>query len=241
VIGSGCSSGVGTWEGVGGIEAQGPNESAGARDKATAQQALVNETCYQLRAHGPGPGPGTPFVIPREDLYVGMAYEVPWSVPMVATRFVTEVDNGRVVRSWELLEDPNAIAGSVEYVFGYQNESALFASWMPGEGPLEMPPGVGLELPSRPSKLVVRWTYLNLTGGFRETDASVVKICAVPAATWPHRQRYSARDRKHFITPRNLVVSHRLLHERFFRTRHRLSIASPHAPARRQQPVRRAS
>jgi hypothetical protein len=73
---------------------------------------------------------------------------------MVATRFVTQVDNGRVVRSWELLEDPDAIAGSVEPVFGHQNESALFASWMPAEGPLEMPPGVGLELPSRPGVAV---------------------------------------------------------------------------------------
>jgi hypothetical protein len=32
----------------------------------------------------------------------------------------------------------------------------------------------------------VRWNYLNLTGGFRETDASVVEICAVPAGTLAH-------------------------------------------------------
>jgi hypothetical protein len=184
----GCSSEDGTPGGVGGIEAQGPNESAGARDKATAQQALVNETCYELRAHGPGPrpGPGTPVVIPPGELYVEMAYEVPWSVPMVATRFVTELDNAQVVHDWALYRaaPAGAFPGSVQAVFGNQIEKALLASWTPGDPPLEMPPGVGLELPPPNSMLTVHWNYVSST--HYETDASVVKICAVPAGTLAH-------------------------------------------------------
>jgi hypothetical protein len=193
-----------------------------------------------LRASSPWTGRSGNAFPPAGEVYVAMVYAAPWSVPMVATRFVTELDNARVVHDWELYRAApwGAFPGSVQAVIGNEIEQAFFASWNSGDPPLEMPPGVGLELPPPNSMLTVHWHYVSFTPN--ATDASAVKICAVPAGTLAHTaRRHGARDRKRLCICR--IAGDKLLHELFFRTRHRLSIASPHVPARRQSAVSRAS
>jgi hypothetical protein len=162
-------------------------------DAASAYEPLVarpGETCYELPIHGGQfPGDTSAYSIRTGEHYQQFYYRAPWPTGSQATRFGARFENLSVLHHWLLFSSakPVTLDGTHETVIGTQlgDEAQLLAGWAVGGCSVEMPPGVGLELPPEGSLLNVQWHFYNNTG-LPVNDRSAVQVCTVPAGTRPN-------------------------------------------------------
>lgn len=141
------------------------------------------ETCYQFLKHGQqGPSDETPHMTEMNETYVNFFYKVPWTEPVVATRWRTLYDNTQVLHHWLLYR---SAAGGVELDGTWSNGlgthpgSQLLAGWAVGGGDEDFPPGVGMRMPAPGSLFELEWHLYNTTGA-RVPDRSGIELCVVP-------------------------------------------------------------
>jgi hypothetical protein len=135
----------------------------------------------QFLAHGQQvPGDTTPFPVPAgQQFYQNFYFKVPWNVATQALRFTPIIDNTQVLHHWLLYASTTAYTdGTSGPSPGVHSDGTLLAGWAPGAGEWVMPEGVGMELPSGNSYLVLEVHYNNVQGLPNMADHSGVEVCA---------------------------------------------------------------
>lgn len=122
---------------------------------------------YEIRAHAPG-NPSAPYTVPAgAEIHPQIPVNPPWGtqrVQAIATKPIN--DNKKVVHHWIMY-----------------NGIAFLSSWAPGDNdPVNLPEGVGLELPTTPGSIRLDMHYFNKTGRTAETDRSGLELCVVRGA-----------------------------------------------------------
>jgi hypothetical protein len=143
----------------------------------------VDGSCQpvQFLAHGQQvPGDTTAFPVPAgQQFYEAFYFKVPWNVATQALRFTPIIDNDQVLHHWLLYASNSAYTdGTYGASPGVHSDGTLLAGWAPGAGEWIMPDGVGMELPSGNSYLVLEVHYNNVQGLPNMVDHSGVEICA---------------------------------------------------------------
>lgn len=145
--------------------------------------------CYTFRNHGePVPGDTTPYgVIPGEH-YVSFFYTAPWTEPSELVRWRTLYDNAKVLHHWLLYSTVgNAMDGTFLPSIGTHigDAAQLIAGWAVGGNDVQMPEGVGLQLPGPGDGLMIEWHFYN-NDLAPVMDSSGIEVCVVPAGSLEH-------------------------------------------------------
>jgi hypothetical protein len=146
-----------------------------------------NETCFELRMHGGQSASDTsPFTIQSGERYHCFYYTVPWTEPVVATRFGNVFDNPALLHHWLLYTTSTRASGtSAECTGSHIGDNAqLLSGWAVGGQDLVMPADTGLELPAPGTNLLVEWHLYN-NGGLPTPDNSGLEVCTVPRGMRP--------------------------------------------------------
>ena len=146
-----------------------------------------NETCYELPMHGgQTAGDTSPFTIKSGERYHCFYYDVPWTEPVVATRFTNNFQNTALIHHWLLYTTNMAVPGKTEECLGSHigDNSQLLSGWAVGGNDMVMPADTGLELPAPGSHVLVEWHLYN-NGGVDTPDNSAPRICTVPKGARP--------------------------------------------------------
>jgi hypothetical protein len=146
-----------------------------------------NETCYELPLHGgQTEGDTSPFTILAGERYHCFYYRVPWTEPVVATRFGNSFQNQALLHHWLLYTTNSTASGTSAECTGSHigDNSQLLAGWAVGGHDLVMPPDTGLELPAPGRSVLVEWHLYNTTGS-PASDSSAMRVCTVPRAMRP--------------------------------------------------------
>jgi len=181
--GTGGMAGGGTGGTVGGMD--GLTNLCDASDSYDPLVARPGETCYEFLTHGGG-FEGDPFMVPIDESYNQLYYEIPWGADEVVTRFGADFDNLQVLHHWLGFETDAGTPGQVSRnVTGTTlGESAkLFGGWAVGGCNIEFPEDTGLEIadPSSGKVIMIQWHHYNFTG-VQQPDASKVQVCTVPTS-----------------------------------------------------------
>ena len=158
--------------------------------------------CFELRAHnGQTPGDTTPFQVglgpwPTSpgQFYENFIFKTPYTKKVTALKFEPIIDNGPVLHHWLLFQVRVApegfVDGSHTTILGTHPGSELIAIWAPGGDTIDMPPGVGLEMPDPGGVFELEIHYSN-PGGAIKQDRSGVRVCVtsepvqnVASITW---------------------------------------------------------
>lgn len=141
------------------------------------------ETCYQFLKHGgKTPDDTTPHMTPVGEKYINFYYTVPWTEPVVATRWRTIYDNTAVLHHWLLYKAAGARPdGGWEEQLGTHPGAQLMAGWAVGGGDETFPTGVGLRMPPPGASFELEWHLYN-TAPTPVPDRSGIEICVVPEA-----------------------------------------------------------
>jgi Copper type II ascorbate-dependent monooxygenase, C-terminal domain len=144
------------------------------------------EQTFLFKAHGePTPGDTSKYnVVPGAQHLMLFYFAAPWSgeVQLLAAR--SRIDNARVVHHWGIyaVDNPDAFDGEILgspdrfYAPAHTGAQGLFAAG-PGGQDLELPPGVGLRVPTGENLTVaLEFHYFN-PSDVSETDASGIEIC----------------------------------------------------------------
>jgi hypothetical protein len=171
--------------GQGGTGAMGQVNLCDASDSYEPLVARPGETCYEFLTHGGGFA-GDPFMVPLDESYNQLYYEIPWGADEIATRFGADFDNLEVLHHWLGFETNAGSPGQVSRdVTGTTlGETAkLFGGWAVGGCNIEFPEDTALDLPDPNSGKVVmiQWHHYNFTG-VPQADASKIQICTVPTS-----------------------------------------------------------
>ena len=148
------------------------------------------ETCYQFLKHGAqSPTDTTPMVTPEGEYYVTFYYKVPWTEPMVMTKWRTVYDQTQILHHWLLFESRTAASNDGTFATPVPASSLLagvhltsgnlVAGWAVGGGADTLPEGVGMKMPPPGGMFELEWHLWNSTGG-DVADRSGVELCVVP-------------------------------------------------------------
>jgi hypothetical protein len=140
------------------------------------------EYCFNIVAHGKANTPlsqdTTPFNVPASEFYHEFDYKVPYTKAMVALSTKPIIDNNKVLHHWlffHIQSDTGTDGASMDEI-GLQIGKEMITGWAPGGDPLDMPPGVGLEMPKVGGFGAMETHYFNNTGA-AAPDRSGVRIC----------------------------------------------------------------
>jgi hypothetical protein len=197
--GSGTGGGPGTG-GIGGSAGTGGTGGGGVE-------------CFELRAHnGQTPGDTTPFQVglgpwPTSpgQFYENFIFKTPYNKKVTALKLEPVIDNGPIVHHWLLFQVRNGqealVDGSHSTILGTHPGSELVAIWAPGGDTIDMPPGVGLEMPEAGGKFELEIHYNNPDGTMKQ-DRSGVRLCVtsdpienVATITWLGTENISVPQR----------------------------------------------
>ena len=168
MVGVGGQAGVGT-AGGGGMYAGAGGGAAGTGgdvnlcDASAAFEPLVavpGEKCYDFLTHNGG-FEGDPFIVPVDESYNQLYYDIPWGDDEVATRFGADFDNQTVLHHWLGFETNEGrphgtvaknVTGSTGGDLGGGFDTKLFGGWAVGGCNVDFPADTGLELPKKGQK-----------------------------------------------------------------------------------------
>jgi hypothetical protein len=181
--GVGGEGGVGGGAGAGGTGGAGSGGSGGGAGTGGSGGTPDDCETFSFRAHGQKvPGDTTPFPVPAgtQNLYQCFYFKAPWSVPMHGLTFKSVDVNEAVVHHWLLYATVPKPDGGMDACVGLHPDSALLAGWAPGADDWNMPPDVGMVLPSgQDGYFMLEVHYYNGTGQ-DHVDRAGVEVCATP-------------------------------------------------------------
>jgi hypothetical protein len=150
-------------------------------DKPVGPDAPGSDYCFNIVAHGaqtPLPSDPSKFSVAASQFYHAFQFKVPYDKPLWALSTRPIIDNNKVLHHWLFFQMGGAgTDGSHADEIGLQTNNALLTGWAPGGNPLDMPPGVGLEMPA-PGGYVMMENHYNNATGMVQQDRSGVRICA---------------------------------------------------------------
>ncbi|HVW26202.1 MAG TPA: hypothetical protein VHC69_12585 [Polyangiaceae bacterium] len=136
--------------------------------------------CFNVLAHGtqmPLTSDTSPFSVKASEFYHDFQQKVPYTKPFWAVSTKPIIDNNKVLHHWLLFQmgSPGTDGSNTDEI-GLQLNNAMLTGWAPGGNPLDMPAGVGLEMPAVGGYLLIEFHYYNTTGTTQQ-DRSGVRIC----------------------------------------------------------------
>lgn len=145
--------------------------------------ALPAEDCelgFELRA---GDGAGGAFAVPLEnDHYECFYFKADAATAgALATSLSPILDDTRVLHHWLLFasDKEEGPSGTSRKCDGIHPNAYLMAAWLPGTPALQLPPDVGMEMPSGPTAQYILENHYNNTARYTDSvDRSGVKVCA---------------------------------------------------------------
>jgi len=131
--------------------------------------------CYDFFANNGGGSAGQPFDVPSTpDSYHCFNFKAPWTGDVQGVNSISTIDNKASVHHWILYSNTSVTADSVGQACGGQHSNGQFiVGWAPGANDMEMPDGVGLQIPKSGFQLEIH--YNAPSAG--QTDKSGVKLC----------------------------------------------------------------
>ena len=184
--GSSGTTGTAGGTGAGGAGSGGATGSGGAGGSMPPPVGTWPADCqqrYKLLAHGKSqPGDTTKFNVSgasTKQFYQCFFFNVPYATDVVqALQFSPIIDDARVVHHW-ILYGSDTATGTDGQVGGLGcSNGAFVAGWAPGGKPTNLPPDVGLQMPTGASAtLALEIHYNNLAGYTDAMDASGVEFC----------------------------------------------------------------
>jgi hypothetical protein len=189
-------SGTGGAPGAGGSPSTGGGPSTGGSGGIVPSPDAPADCqeFFEFRAHGAQvENDTTPYVVPNNlekggNQYTCFYFDPPYADGSQALFFKGILDDTRVLHHW-LLYGTDAKAhpsGTSGPCSAAQPGSYLIAGWAPGATDVELPPNVGLDLPSGPNGgLILEVHYYNAQGHDAH-DRSGVQVCTAPPNTREH-------------------------------------------------------
>ena len=136
--------------------------------------------CFNLVAHNaqaPLASDPSRFQVKTAEFYHQFYFKVPYDQPAWALSTRPIIDNSKVLTEWLFLQMANSQTdGAHVDEIGLQLNNTLLTAWSPGGNPLDMPKGVGLEMPAPGGFVSLEHHYYNTTGAVA-TDRSGVRVC----------------------------------------------------------------
>jgi hypothetical protein len=172
----------------GAADASGGDAGLTDASAADATEAGPAVECFELRAHNAQtPGDTTPFQVglgpwatsPGQFLE-NFIFRTPYSNRVTAVRLEPLIDNASVVYAWTLHHVARNHAsyrdGTHAVSLGSHTDSFVVIGWARGGDAIEMPPGVGMEMPE-PGGLFELEIHYDNPGGALTPDRSGVRLC----------------------------------------------------------------
>jgi len=183
VAGNYAPGGAGGMQGgAGGMGAIGPMDQCKAEDAYKPLVPRPGEKCYEFLMHD---GDGTSkFMVPEDESYNELFFEIPWGADEVATRYGMILDNVGVLHHWLGFTTNAGVPGQVDrLVTGTQlgENATLFGGWAIGGCNVEFPPNMGLVLDDPGKNVMFQWHHYNFTG-MPQPDGTRIQICTVPSS-----------------------------------------------------------
>lgn len=142
--------------------------------------APAADYCFNIVAHQaqePLASDPSPFQVKSSEFYHQFYFKVPYDKPAWALSTRPIIDNYKVLTEWLFLQMGNSQSdGAHVEEIGLQLSNTILTAWSPGGNPLDMPAGVGLEMPAPGGFVSLEQHYFNLTGAVA-TDRSGVRVC----------------------------------------------------------------
>jgi hypothetical protein len=139
------------------------------------------DMCFNIVAHNaqtPVAGDPSKFSVPASEFYHAFQFKVPYDKPAWALSTRPIIDNNKVIHHWLLFQMAGGGAdGSHANEVGLQVGNAMLTGWAPGGNPLDMPAGVGLEMPPPNTGFLSMENHYNNATGSPQPDRSGVRIC----------------------------------------------------------------
>jgi len=136
--------------------------------------------CFNIVAHNaqtPVASDPSKFSVPPQEFYHAFQFKVPYDKTAWALSTRPIIDNNKVIHHWLLFQmGGGGTDGSHANEVGLQVGNAMLTGWAPGGNPLDMPAGVGLEMPAVGGFLSMENHYNNATGS-AQPDRSGVRLC----------------------------------------------------------------
>jgi hypothetical protein len=138
------------------------------------------DLCFNVLAHGtqmPLTSDTSPFSVKASEFYHDFQQKVPYTKQFWALSTKPIIDNNKVLHHWLLFQmgSPGTDGSNTDEI-GLQLNNSMLTGWAPGGNPLDMPAGVGLEMPAVGGFLMIEFHYYNTTGT-TQPDRSGVRIC----------------------------------------------------------------
>jgi hypothetical protein len=176
-----------TFDGLGAELAAGPATCEGSGAKQVTYPApdpSEIEQCYPFYAYARGGDLQQPFQVPTGENYACFAFDIPWSGP--AQALSVHIRDSPVLHHWVLFDQQLSVPQGTVLVT--PDDCSLGATTMYASGliseedALNMPPAVGLQMPTAGTglKLMLSVHYFNM--GEPIDDASGVEVCVAREA-----------------------------------------------------------
>jgi hypothetical protein len=168
--------------GTGGVG--GTTGAGGNMQPPTGDWPADCEQRYKLLAHGVSmPNDATKFNVtgaPSKQFYQCFFFKAPWAADSVqALQFRPVLDDARVVHHWILYGMDSGANGTDGQVGGSGcSNGAFLAGWAPGGTGTDLPPDVGLQMPTGANAYLALQIHYNNVANYPDSlDASGVEFC----------------------------------------------------------------
>jgi hypothetical protein len=150
---------------------------------------------FELTAHGGmGDTDKTPFNVPSNAANAGNQYtcfyfDPPYKPDSQGLWFYPIIKNTSVLHHWLLYatDAKTHPSGTSAPCSAIEVGAYLVAGWAPGAPPTQLPPDVGLQMPTGPNGgLILEVHHFNNDPSVPQTDSSGVRFCTAAANTRPH-------------------------------------------------------
>lgn len=140
--------------------------------------ASCDGTLHEFLAYGES-DPGAAYHVPQEpgDYYVCFAFPSPFAAGDLADRFDVSVGDERVIHHLILYSTPSRPEQDVFRCERMPEDISFVTGWAPGGDAIEMPPGVGAEVPGPDQWLILQAHYHNDRGLDDAFDQSGLSAC----------------------------------------------------------------
>ncbi|HEX3595962.1 MAG TPA: hypothetical protein VHU80_12710 [Polyangiaceae bacterium] len=200
--GNGGASGGGT--GVGGTSSIGGTSNVGGGTAGAAGSGQYGDATggpadctdyFEFTAHNnTGADDKTPYQVPSNtnndgNQYTCFYFDPPYKDGAEGLWFYPILQNTAVLHHWLLYatDAKTHDSGTLAPCQAVEPGAYLIAGWAPGASPSQLPPDVGLQLPSGSNAgFILEMHHFNPNPATPQTDTSGVKFCTAPANTRPH-------------------------------------------------------
>jgi hypothetical protein len=145
--------------------------------------------------------------VPADSQYLATFYfKAPWTGDMQLLKSRAILDNKKVVHHWFIwgtdstLAHPGEVRGTPEQGAQALGGEAYIASGVPGGNDVDLPPNVGIRLPTGQNLLLELEIHYSNFGGVEEEDASGIELC-LTSKTRPIEAAVHSLGRSSFELP----------------------------------------